>query len=371
MPEELVEAARIDGAGRWRVFWDITFPLLLPIFVILTSLSIIWDFQVFNQVWLVRDGEPEEDYWLMSVYSFVEAFRLGEYGFGAAIAVVMVGFMFLATFVYLRQMIRIGETTMMSPSGRAALPVRPSAMTGRTERPRRGRTCAVEQDRSTRWACWLRHGLPRLLDGLDGVQGGPQHPLRHAAVLPAAATLSNFEDVIDRLLLLGRRQEQPDHRQRRSSVPLVVGFLAALALAKFRFHGRAVFIVLILGVQMVPLNALIIPLYIQLSKAGLTNERGVIITYLTFVLPFTVWTCAACSGSRELEEAAMVDGSTRFGAFVRILLPLVAPGLGDLDLRVRRRLERVPDRVRLLNDAQKQPPSSGSALRPSAAPSGD
>jgi N,N'-diacetylchitobiose transport system permease protein len=109
VPGELIEAAQIDGAGRWRVFWDVTFPLLIPIFVILTSLSIIWDFQVFNQVWLVRDGEPEEDYWLMSVYSFVEAFRLGEYGFGAAIALVMVGFMFLATFVYLRQMIRIGE----------------------------------------------------------------------------------------------------------------------------------------------------------------------------------------------------------------------------------------------------------------------
>ncbi|HEV3478523.1 MAG TPA: sugar ABC transporter permease [Gaiellaceae bacterium] len=110
VPAELVEAAQIDGAGRWRVFRDITFPLLLPIFVILTSLSIIWDFQVFNQVWLVRDGEPEEDYWLMSVYSFVEAFKLGEYGFGAAIAVVMVCFMFAATFVYLRQMIRLGET---------------------------------------------------------------------------------------------------------------------------------------------------------------------------------------------------------------------------------------------------------------------
>jgi N,N'-diacetylchitobiose transport system permease protein len=110
VPGELVEAAQIDGAGRWRVFRDITFPLLLPIFVILTSLSIIWDFQVFNQVWLVRDGEPEEDYWLMSVYSFIEAFKLGEYGFGAAIAVLMVCFMFAATFVYLRQMIRLGET---------------------------------------------------------------------------------------------------------------------------------------------------------------------------------------------------------------------------------------------------------------------
>ena len=109
VPAELVEAAQIDGAGRWQIFRDVTFPLLLPIFVILTTLSIIWDFQVFNQVWLMRDGEPEEDYWLMSVYSFVEAFRLGEYGFGAAIAVVMVCLMFAATFVYLRQMIRIGE----------------------------------------------------------------------------------------------------------------------------------------------------------------------------------------------------------------------------------------------------------------------
>jgi N,N'-diacetylchitobiose transport system permease protein len=110
VPDELVEAASIDGANAWRVFCDVTFPLVKPIFVILISLSIIWDFQVFNQIWLIRDGEPEEDYWLMSVYSFVEAFRLGEYGFGAAIAVVMVGIMFVATFVYIRQMIRIGET---------------------------------------------------------------------------------------------------------------------------------------------------------------------------------------------------------------------------------------------------------------------
>ena len=110
VPAELVEAAEIDGARRWQVFKDITFPSLLPIFVILTSLSIIWDFTVFNQVWLARGSEPEEDYWLMSVYSFVEAFKLGEYGFGAAIAVVMVCAMFLATFVYLRQMIRVGDT---------------------------------------------------------------------------------------------------------------------------------------------------------------------------------------------------------------------------------------------------------------------
>jgi N,N'-diacetylchitobiose transport system permease protein len=81
---------------------------------------------------------------------------------------------------------------------------------------------------------------------------------------------------------------------------------------------------------MVPLNALIIPLYIMLSKAHQIDKlSGVILTYLTFVLPFTVWTLRGfvLGVPRELEEAAMVDGCTRFGAFLRILLPLVAPGL--------------------------------------------
>jgi N,N'-diacetylchitobiose transport system permease protein len=146
---------------------------------------------------------------------------------------------------------------------------------------------------------------------------------------PSPATLSNFDDVINRPYFWDVVVNSLIIVTVVVAFSLVVGFLAALALAKFRFHGRAFFIVLILGVQMVPLNALIIPLYIQLSNAGLTNElRGVIITYLTFVLPFTVWTLRGflLGIPRELEEAAMVDGSTRFGAFMRILLPLVAPG---------------------------------------------
>jgi N,N'-diacetylchitobiose transport system permease protein len=111
---------------------------------------------------------------------------------------------------------------------------------------------------------------------------------------------------------------------------LALAFLAALALAKFRFYGRKAFIVLIIGVQMVPLNALVIPLYILLSRVHQVDKlSGVIVMYLTFVLPFTVWTLRGfmLGVPRELEEAAMVDGTTRFGAFVRILLPLVAPGL--------------------------------------------
>ncbi len=109
VPEELHEAARIDGATFAQVFRRVTLPLLKPIFVILTSLSIIWDFQVFNQVWIMRDQRPTNDYYLMSIYSFVESFRVSEYGFGSAIALTMVLIMLVVTFVYVRQMVRIGE----------------------------------------------------------------------------------------------------------------------------------------------------------------------------------------------------------------------------------------------------------------------
>ena len=113
-------------------------------------------------------------------------------------------------------------------------------------------------------------------------------------------------------------------------VSVVLAFLAALALAKFRFHGRSVFVVVVFGVQMVPLAALVIPLYITFSAIHQVDKlSGVVIAYVAVVLPFCVWTLRGfISGiPKELEEAAMVDGSTRLGAFVRILLPLVGPGL--------------------------------------------
>jgi N,N'-diacetylchitobiose transport system permease protein len=109
VPDELLEAARIDGARPFAVFREITLPLLKPIFVILASLSIIWDFQVFNQVWIMLDQRPSSDYFLMSIYSFFESFRISEYGLGSAIAVVMVLIMLVVTSFYVRQMVKAGE----------------------------------------------------------------------------------------------------------------------------------------------------------------------------------------------------------------------------------------------------------------------
>lgn len=111
---------------------------------------------------------------------------------------------------------------------------------------------------------------------------------------------------------------------------LVVAFLAATAVTRFRLRGARVFLVLILVVQMVPTTALVIPMFLILDKAKLVDEfLGLILTYVALTLPFTIWMLQGFVRAIpvDLEEAALVDGCNRLGAFRRILFPLVLPGL--------------------------------------------
>jgi N,N'-diacetylchitobiose transport system permease protein len=148
--------------------------------------------------------------------------------------------------------------------------------------------------------------------------------------LPLHPTLDHFRDAIDRPYFWDGIKNSLIIVLVAVALSMVLALLAAIALAKFRFSGRTVFIVLIIGIQMLPQAGLIIPLYVVLARYHQVNTlTGVIVTYMTFVLPFSVWVLRGflLGIPKELEEAAMVDGSTRLGAFVRILLPLVAPGL--------------------------------------------
>ena len=146
----------------------------------------------------------------------------------------------------------------------------------------------------------------------------------------SAPTLDHFRDAIERPFFWDAVKNSLIIVLVAVACSMVLAFLAAIALAKYRFTGRKLFIVLMIGILMLPQAGLVIPLYVVLARYHLTNElAGVILTYMTFVLPFAVWTLHGFVHGipRDLEEAAMVDGSSRLGAFVRILLPLVAPGL--------------------------------------------
>jgi multiple sugar transport system permease protein len=109
-----------------------------------------------------------------------------------------------------------------------------------------------------------------------------------------------------------------------------VGTIGAYALARLRFMGRAFMSSAVLITYLVPPSILFIPLYAQIRMLGLSDSlAGLIAAYPSFTVPFVTWLLMGYFESIpvELEEAAMIDGATRFGAFRRVILPLAAPGL--------------------------------------------
>jgi multiple sugar transport system permease protein len=109
-----------------------------------------------------------------------------------------------------------------------------------------------------------------------------------------------------------------------------VGTIGAYALARLRFLGRGFMASATLITYLVPPSILFIPLYAQMRNLGLANSLGgLIAAYPSFTVPFVTWLLMGYFESipEELEEAAMIDGATRFGAFYRVVLPLSAPGV--------------------------------------------
>jgi N,N'-diacetylchitobiose transport system permease protein len=150
------------------------------------------------------------------------------------------------------------------------------------------------------------------------------------SLLPTGLTLSNFSRALDIADFWGPVGRSLTVSLAVVVIGMVVGTLAALAISRFAFRGRKIVIVGILAVQMVPLVAMIIPVFLLLNDLGQYDRlTGLVITYLTFILPFTVWTLRGfiVNIPKELEEAAMVDGCSRTGAFLRVVFPLLAPGM--------------------------------------------
>ena len=111
---------------------------------------------------------------------------------------------------------------------------------------------------------------------------------------------------------------------------LVVGTLAAYALARLEFRGKAAIMAFILAVTMFPQISIVSPLYLLLRSLHLIDTYpGLIMPYMTFAMPLTVWVLTGSIRQipRDLEEAAHVDGATRRQSFTRILLPLAVPSL--------------------------------------------
>ncbi len=148
--------------------------------------------------------------------------------------------------------------------------------------------------------------------------------------IPAPMTLEHFRTAIGKDRFWQVVQNSLIITTSTVLLAMIIGFLAATAVARFKFKGRKTFIITLLVVQMIPLEALIIPVFVVARQTNMVNRlAGVVAAYLAFVLPFTIWMLRGFVSAipPELEESAMVDGCSRPQAFRKILLPLVAPGL--------------------------------------------
>jgi ABC-type sugar transport system permease subunit len=109
LPSELHEAALVDGAGGWRAFWKITFPLLKPIFLVLALLSTIWDFGVFTQAYIITGDLGNRDEYNLGLYEYSRAFtQPPAYGIASAVAFILTIILLIVTVGYVRAAIKQG-----------------------------------------------------------------------------------------------------------------------------------------------------------------------------------------------------------------------------------------------------------------------
>jgi N,N'-diacetylchitobiose transport system permease protein len=112
LPSELLEAARVDGAGPWRSFWKITFPLLKPIFLVLLMLSLIWDFGVFTQAYIITGDLGNRDEYNLGLYEYSRAFtQPPAYGVASAVAFILTIILLIVTVGYVRASVKQGAVT--------------------------------------------------------------------------------------------------------------------------------------------------------------------------------------------------------------------------------------------------------------------
>lgn len=150
------------------------------------------------------------------------------------------------------------------------------------------------------------------------------------SVIPSGFSLEHFRTVFE-------RSSFPTYLTNSLIVAVVtvvvsglLALFAAVAVARFRFRGRTKVLMMILIIQMVPIEALVIPLFLQAKTLGLLNSLlGLSVIYIAFSLSFAVWTLRGFVAAVpvELEEAAYLDGASWWQMFWQVLFPLVAPGL--------------------------------------------
>ena len=369
----LYEAAMVDGASSWQRFVHITLPGLRNIMIVTVLLSSIWTFNNFDLIWLMTQGGPGDATAPYVMVAYSKAIQQLQPGAGAAVTLVMLPIIGILVMILVRMMRRSDqpgagekERRRLTPAQRRALPwviVVASVLVLVWASPHIvwkaafvlgvfvvlaaavGRVVSTLAARGNGLAARLVSGAGTgvALVGLLGFVLAPLYWMTVTAfksdnqivartddLWPTPWTTEQFTNLFTGRAFGTWYVNTILVSVASTVIALVCAALAGYALARLRFRGSESFTVTILLTYVMPGALLFIPLYQLLSGIGLNDSLwSLVLAYPTFTLPFATWLLVGYFKSipADLEEAALVDGCTRFGAFVRVVLPLAKPGL--------------------------------------------
>lgn len=369
----LYEAAMVDGASSWQRFVHITLPGLRNIMIVTVLLSSIWTFNNFDLIWLMTQGGPGDATAPYVMVAYSKAIQQLQPGAGAAVTLVMLPIIGILVTILVRMMRRsdrpgAGDTgrRRLTPAQRRALPwviVVISVLVLVWASPHIvwkaafvlgvfvvlaaavGRVVSALAARGNGLAARLVSGTGTgvALVGLLGFVLAPLYWMTVTAfksdnqivartddLWPTPWTTEQFTNLFAGKAFGTWYVNTILVSVASTVIALVCAALAGYALARLKFRGSESFTVTILLTYVMPGALLFIPLYQLMSGIGLNDSLwSLVLAYPTFTLPFATWLLVGYFKSipADLEEAALVDGCTRFGAFIRIVLPLAKPGL--------------------------------------------
>ncbi|WP_086862010.1 ABC transporter permease subunit, partial [Amycolatopsis lexingtonensis] len=369
----LHEAAMVDGASPWQRFVHITLPGLRPVMIVTVLLSSIWTFNNFDLIWLMTQGGPGDATAPYVMVAYSKAIQQLQLGAGAAVTLVMLPVIAILVVILVRMMRRsdlpgaadLGHRRL-SPAQRRALPwviVVASVLVLVWASPHIvwkaalvlgvfvllaavvGRIVSALAARSKRLAARLVGGTssgvalvallgfvlaPLYWMTVTAFKSDDQIVARTDDLWPTPWTTQQFTNLFSGRAFGTWYVNTILVSVASTVIALICAALAGYALARLKFRGSESFTVTILLTYVMPGALLFIPLYQLMSGIGLNDSLwSLVLAYPTFTLPFATWLLVGYFKSipADLEEAALVDGCTRFGAFRRIVLPLAKPGL--------------------------------------------
>ena len=329
VPEQLYEAASIDGANAWQKFVHITLPMMRNIIAITVLFSLIVTFANFDIVQIMTAGGPRNMTHVFATYSFMLGIRSGDLPLGAATSLFMFPILGVRRDLHPARRAQARQGNRMSTAAVAAGAPRSLGV-------------RASLSRNRRWALITSYVflvifaifflIPPYYMVVTALKSDAEvaHMATNPWIVANGFTLDQFKILLTQTDFLIFFKNTIIVTVCVVAITMVVSVLAAFSLGRMKFWGSSILATGIFLTYLVPDTLLFIPLFQIVKAVGLLNSYwGMILVYPTLTVPFCTWIMIGYFQSipKELDEAALIDGAGHMQMLTKIFIPVALPGI--------------------------------------------